>query len=196
MANKKSKSAVSLDGVSDPKLIRNLQTDGLKHLVEQRLERASNYYTVITLMVFGCLFFGTACMQMNAATAFAVEDPVLRAHLGDLDARRGLVVLEEAADGPAARGERRVEHVDVLLLALAHLLVAAADLHGAALVVRAVGAGDELAELLLVGEPGLEVVLLDGGVVELAADDVDDVVGEAERLHVLLGEVLDRKSVV
>ena len=54
--------------------------------MEQRLERASNYYTVITLMVFGCLFFGTACMQMNAATAFAVEDPVLRAHLGDLDA--------------------------------------------------------------------------------------------------------------
>jgi hypothetical protein len=60
--------------------------EGLKTLIDKRLRRASSFYTVLILLVFGILFFATACMQMDSATAFSVEDPVLRAHLGNLDA--------------------------------------------------------------------------------------------------------------
>lgn len=50
------------------------------------------------------------------------------------------------------------------------------------LVVRAVRAGHKLAVRLQGGEPRLEVVLLGGGVVQLARHDVHDVEREAQGL--------------
>ena len=63
------------------------------------------------------------------------------------------------------------------------------DLKLAGLVVGAVGAGDELLVLALEGEPGLEIVLLGGSVVESTRDNADDTVGQAEGLVELLGSV-------
>lgn len=63
----------------------------------------------------------------------------------------------------------------------------APDLHGTGLVVSAVGAGHQLSVGVVSREPALKVVLADGSVVERAGDDVDDVVGEAQRLVELLG---------
>lgn len=99
-----------------------------------------------------------------------------------------LVVLEDAADCPGSGAEGRVEAVDVLLLRLRLGLCAVADLEGPGLVVGAVGAGHELLVLALEGEPGLEVELLGGGVVERPGYDGDDLVGEAEALVELLGD--------
>lgn len=107
---------------------------------------------------------------------------VLAQRLGDLDTLRGLEVLEDGADGAGGGGEGGVEAVDVRLLDVGLLLDAETDLEVARLVVGAVGARDELLELALVGEPGLEIELLRGGVVERAGHNGDDAVGDAERL--------------
>ena len=58
------------------------------------------------------------------------------------------------------------------------LLHAVADFERAALVVGAIAAGDEFFVFALVGEPGFEVVFFGRSVVERAADDGDDAVGE------------------
>ena len=63
------------------------------------------------------------------------------------------------------------------------------DLKLAGLVVGAVGAGDELLVLALEGEPGLEIVLLGGSVVERTRDNANNAVGKAEGLVELLGSV-------
>lgn len=63
------------------------------------------------------------------------------------------------------------------------------DLKLAGLVVGAVGAGDELLVLALEGEPGLEIVLLGGSVVERTRDNANHTVGQAEGLVELLGSV-------
>lgn len=107
---------------------------------------------------------------------------VLAQGLGDLDTLGGLEVLEDGADGAGGGGEGRVEAVDIRLLDVGLLLDAEADLEVAGLVIGAVGARDELLELALVGEPGLEVELLGGRVVERARDDGDDAVGDAKGL--------------
>ena len=83
----------------------------------------------------------------------------------------------------AVRGTGR----QVVLALLSGLLLSAAGADAARLVVGAVGARDELPVRVLSGEPALEVVLLDGGVVELGRDEADDAVGDAEALVELLG---------
>lgn len=72
--------------------------------------------------------------------------------------------------------------MNVRLLRVGRLLHAVADLELAGLIVRAVGARHELLVLALEREPGFEIPLLGGGVVEGARDDGDDLVGEAEGL--------------
>lgn len=57
------------------------------------------------------------------------------------------------------------------------------------LVVGAVGARYKLSELLIRWEPRLEVVLLDGSVVQLSGDDVDHAVGETQALVELFGRL-------
>ena len=76
-----------------------------------------------------------------------------------------LVVLQEAADGPLRGAERGVQKVAISLRSVAGLFDAAAHLHGTGLVIRAVGGGDELTVDAEGGEPSLQVVLFDGGVV-------------------------------
>jgi len=52
----------------------------------------------------------------------------------------------------------------------------------AGLEVGAVGAGDKLAVRVLAREPPLQIVLFDGGIVELTGDDAYDAVPDAEAL--------------
>lgn len=46
--------------------LRGNPADGLKELVEQRLERRSNYYTLIMILIFGCIAFATVSVQVAA----------------------------------------------------------------------------------------------------------------------------------
>mmetsp|Transcript_4083 Transcript_4083/g.13209 ORF Transcript_4083/g.13209 Transcript_4083/m.13209 type:complete len:255 (+) Transcript_4083:1490-2254(+) len=107
---------------------------------------------------------------------------VLLQHVWYADADGRLVVFNDAAHGALGGDQCRVEHVAVLLLAVVGLCLAESHLEAARLVVGAVGAGDELAVRVRAGEPRLEVVLLGRRVVELARDDVDDLVRDAQRL--------------
>ena len=78
----------------------------------------------------------------------------------------------------------------VLLLLVALLRRAAADLHRARLVVRAVRARHQLAVRAVPGEPALQVVLLRRRVVQRARHDVHHAVRQVQRL-VELATVLD-----
>mmetsp|Transcript_35954 Transcript_35954/g.90791 ORF Transcript_35954/g.90791 Transcript_35954/m.90791 type:complete len:226 (+) Transcript_35954:975-1652(+) len=101
-----------------------------------------------------------------------------------------LVVLQDAAQRALRGRERRVEHVHEGLGVRVRALVlvgAHADVQAAGLEVCAVGARHQLAEGLGRGEPRLQVVLLGGCVVQLAAHDVDHVVGQAQGLVERLG---------
>ena len=71
---------------------------------------------------------------------------------------------------------------------MVHLLgLAVADPEPPGLVVEAVGAGDQLPEGAGAREPGFQVELLGGGVVEGSGDDADDPVGDVEHLTEGLG---------
>jgi hypothetical protein len=50
--------------------------DGLKELVEQRLQRRSNYYTLIMILIFGCIAFATVSVQVAACLLPTVAWPV------------------------------------------------------------------------------------------------------------------------
>jgi hypothetical protein len=78
------------------KYLDDMAVDGLKALAEKRLQRRSDYYSTIVLFVFGCVFFATICMQMNASQGFSIENPLLRAYIGDLDAES--YVINRAED--------------------------------------------------------------------------------------------------
>lgn len=110
--------------------------------------------------------------------------------LGNLNSLRRLVVLQNTAQRARQRTQRRVQHVDVLLVLVRLLRRATANLHRARLVIGAVTARHQLAIRVVAGEPALQVVLLGGSVVQRARNDVDDVVGKSERL-VELATVLD-----
>ena len=66
------------------------------------------------------------------------------------------------------------------------LLEADLAIHGAGLVVQTVGAGDQLTilplTLIITREPGLQIELLGGGIIQRAGDDRNGVVREAEGL--------------
>ena len=100
----------------------------------------------------------------------------------------GLVVLQDAADGSGSGAQRAVQAVHVLLPRVRLRLGAEADLEVSALVVEAVAAADQLLVLALEGEPRLEIKLLAGGVVESAADNGHDLVGETQALVELLAD--------
>lgn len=112
---------------------------------------------------------------------------VLAEWLWDVETALVLEVLEQAAQRSLSRAESRVQCVHVLLLDLGLELVTEADLQCAGLVVGAVRAGDELLVLTLVWEPSLKIVLLGGGVVERAGDDLNNTVWDAKGLVELLG---------
>jgi hypothetical protein len=75
----------------------------------------------------------------------------------------------------------------ILLLDLSLGLGAKSNFQGSALVIGAVRAGDQLLVLALEGEPGLEIVLLGGGVVQSTRDDGHDTVWNAKGLVEFLG---------
>mmetsp|Transcript_14824 Transcript_14824/g.64165 ORF Transcript_14824/g.64165 Transcript_14824/m.64165 type:complete len:434 (-) Transcript_14824:246-1547(-) len=103
-------------------------------------------------------------------------------------ALRGLPVLEDATERAFSSSEGGVEKVTVRFLLLGALLRGAtANLKAAGLKVGAVGAGNELAPCLRGRKPRLEIVLLRRGVVQLAGNDVDDLVRDAEALVECLG---------
>lgn len=91
-----------------------------------------------------------------------------------------LVVLQDAADGSLGGTQSGVQHVNVLLLLLADLLDAVAGLHGARLVVSAVGGRHQFAEDTEGGEPSLQVELLGGSVVQFTRNYVDGAPGQAQ----------------
>jgi hypothetical protein len=123
-----------------------------------------------------------------------------------------LVVLDDAAERTLGRSEGTVEQVHVDLLGVSCLLDTASDLEcsrfcqttsrqsmlhadegeGGRTVVCAVADTDELLVLSLVREPGLEIVLFGGGVVERSRDDRDELVRQLERLVKVL-RVLDHR---
>ena len=102
--------------------------------------------------------------------------------LGDDDARLGLVILQDGAYTPPRCAERRVEEVAVASRSLALLFDPVSRAHRPALVVRAIRAADKLPVRVLAGEPALEIVLLDGGVVEFAGDEANNAVRNAQGL--------------
>lgn len=102
--------------------------------------------------------------------------------LGNTDTFGGLVVLENARQSTGSGSQGRVQAVDVLLLAVAHLLDAATDLQVARLVVSAVGARNQLLVGTLEGEPSLQIILLGSSVVQGSRDDRDNAVGETQGL--------------
>lgn len=110
-------------------------------------------------------------------------------NLGDSQTIVGLVVLQNAAQGSLGGAKSGVEAVDVLLLSLVLLLDAASDLKVSGLVIGTVGARNKLLVLLLEGEPSLEIILLGGGVVQLAGDNGHNSVGKTQRLVELLGGI-------
>mmetsp|Transcript_13240 Transcript_13240/g.25353 ORF Transcript_13240/g.25353 Transcript_13240/m.25353 type:complete len:498 (-) Transcript_13240:8-1501(-) len=103
--------------------------------------------------------------------------------LWDFHTVRSLVVLQHAAQSALRCRERAIQKMDVLLGLLRSLLgLPVPHLQPTALIVRAVAARHQLAIGLGRGEPRLEVVLLGGGVVERARDDVHDAVREPQVL--------------
>jgi hypothetical protein len=98
-----------------------------------------------------------------------------------------LVVLQNTAEGALGGTQGRVQSVHIGLLQIGRLLDTETDLQGARLVVKAVGARDELLVLLLEREPGLQVVLLGSSIVQCAGNDSHNVVRELQGLVELLG---------
>lgn len=111
--------------------------------------------------------------------------------LGDLDTVLPLVVFEHTAQGSLGGAQGGVESVNVVLLVcvVRLLLLSVADLEFSSLVVGAVGAGHELLVLTLEWEPGLQVVLLGGSIVESTGNDGDDAVGDVQGLVEFFGGV-------
>ena len=88
--NKKATSAYGLESAAgaDTKpdtLERDLRVDGLKAIVQKRIDRANSYYTALCLLLFGCIFFTTMCTQLLPGKAFQIERAVVQGFLGDLD---------------------------------------------------------------------------------------------------------------
>ena len=79
-----------------------------------------------------------------------------------------LVVLNKTTHGALCRREGRIEHMTEWCL----VLLSVTDTKTAGLIVSAVGTGDKLAERLATREPGLQIVLLGGRVVQFTRDDV------------------------
>lgn len=98
-----------------------------------------------------------------------------------------LVVLQDTAEGALGGTQGRVQSVHVGLLQIGCLLDTVADLQGARLVVKAVGAGHKLLVLLLEWEPGLQIVLFRGSIVQGTGNDSHNVVRELQGLVELLG---------
>jgi len=102
--------------------------------------------------------------------------------LGNTDTLGRLVVLKNAGQGTGSGSQSRVQAVDILLLTVTHLLDSATDLQVARLVVSAVGARDQLLVSTLEGEPGLQIILLGGSVVQSSRDDRDNTVRKTQGL--------------
>ena len=94
-----------------------------------------------------------------------------------------LVHLEQAGDGAGDRAQRAVQRGGRLRLPV---VVPVADVQPAGLEGGAVRGRRQLAVGALAGEPRLDVVLAGGAGAEVAGGDVDDAVGQLERLEELL----------
>lgn len=81
----------------------------------------------------------------------------------------------------------RVQHVHKLDVGVHLLRLAVAHQEATRLIVKTVAAGDELTEGTGTGEPGLQIQLLGGGVIQSAGHNVHNAVGNAKQLAELLG---------
>ena len=99
----------------------------------------------------------------------------------------GLEVLQQTAQSSLGRTKGGVECMDVFDSDISLQLGTVSDVKSSGLVVRAVGARNQLLVLSLEWKPGLEIELLRSGVVQSPRDDSDNSVWNAQRSVELLG---------
>ena len=139
----------------------------------------------ISLTLFLFLF----CLEEGSSSLLIIWHEVKTAHVGskcfgNVDTLGGLVVLEDTAHGTGSGAHRTVEHVNVDLLI--SVLKSVTSFESTGLVVSTVRARDELTVGIVAREPSLKIVFLRSSIIELARNDIDNLVGEAKGLVKLL----------